>query len=116
MIVYPRRDRLPLIGSRYKDERQPQPMADDGRPPPEAFGLGRANEIAPQHVEHGVSLVEAIERNLPQDQAQRGQNEVLQFNLDEAAKRQKDLYTDLDARMRAMEMAKIESKAAAVVQ
>ena len=45
----------------------------------------------------------------------RGQNEVLQFNLDEAAKRQKDLYTDLDARVRAIELAKVESKAAAVV-
>ncbi len=43
----------------------------------------------------------------------RGQQEVIQFNLDEASKRQKDLYLDLDTRLRALEQAKIESKAAA---
>ncbi len=41
-----------------------------------------------------------------------GQNEVLQFNLDEAIKRQKDLYIDLDTRLRTMEQAKAEIKAA----
>ncbi len=41
-----------------------------------------------------------------------GQNEVLQFNLDEAIKRQKDLYIDLDTRLRTIEQAKAETKAA----
>lgn len=43
----------------------------------------------------------------------RGQQEVIQFNVDEATKRQKDLYLDLDTRLRALEQAKVESKAAA---
>ncbi|NHQ87059.1 tetratricopeptide repeat protein [Iodobacter sp. HSC-16F04] len=62
-----------------------------------------------------IELVGQLEKLRQEIATLRGQNEVLQFNLDEAAKRQKDLYTDLDARMRAMEMAKVESKAAAVV-
>jgi tol-pal system protein YbgF len=41
-----------------------------------------------------------------------GATEVLQFNLDEAVKRQKDLYVDLDARLRAIEQAKADGKAA----
>jgi tol-pal system protein YbgF len=41
-----------------------------------------------------------------------GQNEMLQFNLDEAVKRQQDLYVDLDTRLRAIEQAKAETKAA----
>jgi tol-pal system protein YbgF len=62
-----------------------------------------------------IELVGQLEKLRQEIATLRGQNEVLQFNLDEAAKRQKDLYTDLDARMRAMELAKVESKAAAVV-
>jgi tol-pal system protein YbgF len=62
-----------------------------------------------------IELLGQLEKLRQELSTLRGQNEVLQFNLDEAAKRQKDLYTDLDARMRAMELAKVESKAAAVV-
>ncbi|WP_410499660.1 tol-pal system protein YbgF [Chitinibacter sp. S2-10] len=43
----------------------------------------------------------------------RGANEVLQFNLEEATKRQKDLYVDLDARLQLLEQAKSAAKAEA---
>ena len=56
-----------------------------------------------------LNLVNQIEQ-LKQDIATlRGQNETLQYNLDEATKRQKDLYVDLDNRVRALEQAKVEA-------
>ncbi|SMC29641.1 tol-pal system protein YbgF [Andreprevotia lacus DSM 23236] len=55
-----------------------------------------------------LDLVNEIEQ-LKQDNANlRGVIEVLQFNLDEATKRQKDLYVDLDNRVRKIEEAKVE--------
>lgn len=42
----------------------------------------------------------------------RGQIEVVQFNIEEATKRQKDLYIDLDTRLRALEQLRLEQKAA----
>ncbi|MBM3116560.1 tetratricopeptide repeat protein [Jeongeupia naejangsanensis] len=41
----------------------------------------------------------------------RGQIEVLQFNQDQAGKQQKDLFTDLDNRVRTIEGAKAQQKA-----
>ena len=56
-----------------------------------------------------LNLVNQIEQ-LKQDIATlRGQNETLQYNLDEATKRQKDLYVDLDNRVRALEQAKVDA-------
>ncbi|WP_035054735.1 tol-pal system protein YbgF [Andreprevotia chitinilytica] len=55
-----------------------------------------------------LDLVNQIEQ-LKQDNANlRGQLEVLQFNLDESTKRQKDLYVDIDTRVRKIEEARQE--------
>ncbi|MDR3429784.1 YbgF trimerization domain-containing protein [Silvimonas sp.] len=56
-----------------------------------------------------LDLVNQLEQ-LKQDLATlRGQNETLQYNLDEATKRQKDLYVDLDTRVRTIEQAKAQA-------
>ncbi|MBB5191934.1 tol-pal system protein YbgF [Silvimonas terrae] len=56
-----------------------------------------------------LNLVNQIQQ-LQQDLATlRGQNETLQYNLDEATKRQKDLYVDLDTRVRNIEQAKAQA-------
>ncbi|MBM9890130.1 MULTISPECIES: tol-pal system protein YbgF [Deefgea] len=59
-----------------------------------------------------INLVRQIEAQKDTLAKLNGQNEMLQFNLDEAVKRQKDLYVDLDTRLRAIEQAKAETKAA----
>ncbi len=57
-----------------------------------------------------LDLVRQLEAQKEEIAKLRGANEVLQFNLDEAVKRQKDLYIDLDARLRNIEQAKAEAK------
>ncbi|AOY01046.1 tol-pal system protein YbgF [Jeongeupia sp. USM3] len=58
-----------------------------------------------------LGLLGQIE-SLKQDIANlRGQIEVLQFNQDQAGKQQKDLFTDLDTRVRNIEQAKQQQKA-----
>ena len=59
-----------------------------------------------------LNLVRQIEAQKDTLAKLNGQNEMLQFNLDEAIKRQKDLYVDLDTRLRAIEQIKAETKAA----
>lgn len=53
-----------------------------------------------------LELVRQLDRQKEELAQLRGQIEVLQFNQDEAAKRQKDLYIDLDNRLRTLETAK----------
>ncbi|MBS1154406.1 MAG: hypothetical protein H6R07_330 [Proteobacteria bacterium] len=57
-----------------------------------------------------LELLNQIEKLNEEIARLRGKIEVLQFNQDEAIKRQKDLYVDLDARLRAMEQAKEQAK------
>jgi tol-pal system protein YbgF len=57
-----------------------------------------------------LDLVRQLDAQKEEIAKLRGANEVLQFNLDEAIKRQKDLYVDLDARLRTIEQAKAEAK------
>ncbi len=57
-----------------------------------------------------LDLVRQLDAQKEEIAKLRGANEVLQFNLDEAVKRQKDLYIDLDARLRNIEQAKAEAK------
>ncbi|MBE9608182.1 tol-pal system protein YbgF [Chitinilyticum piscinae] len=63
-----------------------------------------------QMLEAGNKRVLDLVRQLDQQKEEiaqlRGQLEVLQFNQDESAKRQKDLYIDLDNRLRTVETAK----------
>ncbi|QLG89084.1 tol-pal system protein YbgF [Chitinibacter bivalviorum] len=60
-----------------------------------------------------LDLVRQLDAQKEEIAKLRGANEVMQFNLDEAVKRQKDLYVDLDARLRTIEQAKMEAKAEA---
>lgn len=57
-----------------------------------------------------VDLLNQIESLKQEIAGLRGKIEVLQFNQDEAIKRQKDLYMDLDTRMRNLEQAKEQAK------
>ncbi|WP_373973831.1 tol-pal system protein YbgF [Chitinibacter sp. SCUT-21] len=57
-----------------------------------------------------LDLVRQLDAQKEEIAQLRGANEVLQFNLDEAVKRQKDLYIDLDARLRNIEQSKAEAK------
>ncbi len=57
-----------------------------------------------------IDLLNQIEKLKEEIAGLRGKIEVLQFNQDEAIKRQKDLYVDLDSRLRAMEQAKEQAK------
>lgn len=50
-----------------------------------------------------LELLNQIEKLRDEIAGLRGKIEVLQFNQDEASKRQRDLYVDLDARLRNME-------------
>ena len=56
-----------------------------------------------------IVLLNQIEKMREDMAALQGKIEVLQFNLDEAVKRQKDLYLDLDTRVRNIELAKQQS-------
>jgi tol-pal system protein YbgF len=63
----------------------------------------RLNTIEQQAKEQGVSLLNDLE-GIKSDIAKiRGQIEVLTYELNEAQKRQKDLYVDLDSRLRKIE-------------
>ncbi|MDR3409778.1 MAG: tol-pal system protein YbgF [Formivibrio sp.] len=57
-----------------------------------------------------LELLSQIDKLNEQIANLRGKIEVLQFNQDEAIKRQKDLYVDLDTRLRTMEQAKEQAK------
>lgn len=57
-----------------------------------------------------LELLDQIDKLKEEVANLRGKVEVLQFNQDEAVKRQKDLYVDLDARLRNMEQAKADQK------
>jgi len=57
-----------------------------------------------------VELLNQIDKLNEELAGLRGKIEVLQFNQDEAIKRQKDLYVDLDSRLRAMEQGKEQAK------
>ncbi|WP_273429331.1 tol-pal system protein YbgF [Chitinibacter tainanensis] len=58
-----------------------------------------------------LDLVRQLDQQKDEIAQLRGANENLQFSLEEAVKRQKDLYVDLDARLRTLEQAKAEAKA-----
>lgn len=58
-----------------------------------------------------LDLLNQIDSLKQEIAALRGKIEVLQFNQDEAIKRQKDLYVDLDTRLRGIEQAREEAKA-----
>jgi tol-pal system protein YbgF len=74
----------------------------------ERIGLTEANQTR-----RLTEMFNQLEKLRQEIATLRGQQEVIQFNVDEASKRQKDLYLDLDTRLRALEQAKFESKAAA---
>ncbi len=57
-----------------------------------------------------IELLNQIDKLNDEIAGLRGKIEVLQFNQDEVIKRQKDLYVDLDSRLRAMEQAKEQAK------
>ncbi|WP_297574849.1 tol-pal system protein YbgF [uncultured Deefgea sp.] len=77
--------------------------------------LQQQNQIRIEQLEAGnkqiLNLVRQIEMQKDELAKLNGQNEVLQFNLNEAIQRQKDLYIDLDNRLRAIEQVKAENKA-----
>lgn len=63
-----------------------------------------------------LEILNQIEKLREEIAVLRGKTEVLQFNQDEAVKRQRDLYIDLDARLRNMEskeLARVQSEAQA---
>lgn len=59
-----------------------------------------------------LELLNQIDKLKEEVSGLRGKIEVLQFNIDEATKRQQDLYVDLDTRLRNMEQARVEQKTA----
>ncbi len=59
-----------------------------------------------------LELLNQIDRLKEEIAGLRGKIEVLQFNQEESVRRQKDLYVDLDARLRAIEQAKVEQAGA----
>ena len=59
-----------------------------------------------------LELLNQIEKLREDFAALQGKIEVLQFNQEESVRRQKDLYVDLDARLRAIEQAKVEQAGA----
>ncbi|WP_081686670.1 tol-pal system protein YbgF [Chitinilyticum litopenaei] len=71
--------------------------------------LQKDNQQRLQMLEAGNKRVLDLVRQIDQQREEiaqlRGQIEVLQFNQDEAGKRQKDLYVDLDNRVRTLETA-----------
>ncbi|QKJ66210.1 tol-pal system protein YbgF [Deefgea piscis] len=77
--------------------------------------LQQQNQMRIDQLEAGnkqiLNLVRQIELQKDELAKLNGQNEVLQFNLNEAIQRQKDLYIDLDNRLRAIEQGKAEIKA-----
>ncbi len=69
-----------LVGEEggHRDERRAQPVLDERARPAQPLGARGAQEVAAEHVEHGVALVAAVERHGNHDEDERGQHQVRQ--------------------------------------